>query len=78
MLGNSQQCRLNAAHFLALAKHATEPQSRQAVIALAETWNRLAAELESDDALMQAMSQIELSELPYDLPLALGIRSWAA
>ena len=77
MLGNSQQCRLNAAHFLALAKHATGPQSRQDFIAIAETWNRLAAELESDDALMQAMSELELSEPCYDLPLALNIRGAA-
>jgi hypothetical protein len=78
MLGNSQQCRLNAAYCLALAEQATEAKSRQDFIALADTWNRLAAERESDDALLQAMSEVELDEPSYDLPSALGIRSWAA
>ena len=76
MLGNSQQCRLNAAHCLALAEQAISPHSRQDFIALADTWNKLAAELESDDALLQAISEIEFSEPCYDLPLALNIR-WA-
>jgi hypothetical protein len=78
MTGNSQQCRLNAVHCLALAGQAISPDSRRDFIALADTWNRLAAELESDEALLQAMSEMELSEPCYDLPLALGIRSWAA
>jgi hypothetical protein len=51
---------------------------RQSFNDLAETWTRLAAELESDQALLQAISELEFSE-PYEaLPLALKLRSWAA
>jgi hypothetical protein len=45
---------------------------------MAETWMRLAAELESDQALLSALSEMEFSE-PYEaLPRALKIRDWAA
>jgi hypothetical protein len=51
---------------------------RQTFVALAETWTRLAAELESDQALLRTLSELGFSE-PYDaLPLALKLRSWAA
>jgi len=50
--------------------------------ALAETWKGLAAELDSDQALLQAMSELEPSSQPSEpyeaLPLALKLRSWAA
>ena len=42
---------------------------------LAQTWNRLAAERESDEALFQVISEIELGE-PYEaLPRALRLQS---
>jgi hypothetical protein len=48
---------------------------RQGLTELAQTWNRLAAEIESDEALFQAISEIELGE-PYEaLPRALRIQS---
>jgi hypothetical protein len=51
---------------------------RQDFIELAETWKRLAAETESDQALFRAISQMDLGE-PYEaLPFALKLRSWAA
>ena len=47
---------------------------RQGLTELAQTWNRLAAEIESDEALFQAISEIELGE-PYEaLPRALRIQ----
>jgi hypothetical protein len=60
MPGNSEQCRLNALLCSAQAAQATAPQSRQDLIAMADIWNKLAAELESDDRLLQAMSELEL------------------
>jgi hypothetical protein len=43
---------------------------------LADTWTRLAAEHESDEALLRAISELEFSE-PYEaLPLALKLHSW--
>jgi hypothetical protein len=78
MPGDPKECRFNAVRCLRLAKRARRPEVRQAFVALAETWTRLAAELESDQALLRTISELEFSE-PYDaLPLALKLRSWAA
>ena len=46
--GNPYQCRLYAGRCLALAKRARKPQARQVFTEMAETWNRLAAEMEAD------------------------------
>jgi hypothetical protein len=76
MPGNPEQCRLNAARCLKLAKCARRPEMRETFTALADTWTRLAAEHESDEALLRAISELQLSE-PYEaLPLALKLRSW--
>jgi hypothetical protein len=49
---------------------------RDTLTALADTWTRLAAEHESDEALLRAISELEFSK-PYEaLPLALKLRSW--
>jgi hypothetical protein len=78
MPGNPEQCRLNAARCLKLAKRARRPEMRETFTALADTWTRLAAEHESDEALLRAISELEFSE-PYEaLPLALKLRSWPA
>jgi hypothetical protein len=75
MPGNPEQCRLNAARCLKLAKRARRPETRETFTALAETWTRLAAELESDEALLRAISELQFSE-PYDaLPRALKLHS---
>jgi hypothetical protein len=48
--------------------------ARQNFVALAETWTKLAAELEADQALLHALFELEFSE-PYDaVPLALNLR----
>jgi hypothetical protein len=78
MPGNPDQCRLNAARCLRLAERARRPETRETFTALAETWTRLAAELESDEALLRTISELEFCE-PYEaLPLALKLRSWVA
>ena len=78
MPGNPEQCRLNAARCLKLAKRARRPEMRETFTALADTWTRLAAEQESDEALLRTISELEFSE-PYEaLPLALKLRSWPA
>jgi hypothetical protein len=41
-------------------------------------WNRLAAEIESEEALFHAISEIELGERYEALPRALNLRSKAA
>src|SRR5262249_19802997 len=66
MPGDPKECRFNAVRCLRLAKRARRLEVRQAFVALAGTWTRLAAELESD----RTISELELSE-PYGaLPLA--------
>jgi hypothetical protein len=76
MPGNPEQCRLNAALCLKLAKRARRPEMRETFTALADTWKRLAAEHESDEALLRAISELEFSK-PYEaLPLALKLHSW--
>ena len=75
MPGNSEKCRVNALLCSVQAAQAPTPQSRHDLIAMADTWNKLAAELESDDRLLQAMSEIELNEPAYGLTLALNIRA---
>jgi hypothetical protein len=78
MPGDPEQCRLNAARCLKLAKRARRPEMRETFTALADTWTRLAAEHESDEALLRTISELEFSE-PYEaLPLALKLRSWPA
>jgi len=78
MPGNPEQSRLNAARCLKLAKRARRPEMRETFTALAVTWTRLAAEHESDEALLRTISGLEFSE-PYEaLPLALKLRSWPA
>jgi hypothetical protein len=75
MPGNPHQCRLNAKRCLKLAEHAKRPEKRQTFTALAETWTRLAAELEADQTLLQAISEMEFSEPYYALPSALKLHS---
>jgi hypothetical protein len=76
MPGNPEQCRLNAARCLKLAKRARRAEMRESLTALADTWTRLAAEHESDEALLRAISELEFSK-PYEaLPQALKLHSW--
>jgi len=73
MPGNPEQCRLNAARSLKLAKRARKPEMCETFTALADTWARLAAERESDEALLCAISELEFTE-PYEaLPVALKL-----
>ena len=51
---------------------------RQAFSDLAEMWNRLAAQTESDGTLSRVLSEMELGEAYEALPLALNLRSKAA
>jgi hypothetical protein len=59
MPGDPKECRLNAERCLRLAKRARRPEA-------------LAAELESDQGLLRALSEFEFSEPYYTLPVALS------
>ena len=69
MSGDPHQCRINAAHCIALSGRAWRPQVRQAFSDLAEMWNRLAAETEADGTISCALSEMELGEAYEALPL---------
>ena len=75
MPGDPAQCRLYAARYLELSKRADDPARRQSLAALAETWTKLAAELESDQALLNALSEITVDEPFYAVPDALNLRA---
>jgi hypothetical protein len=51
-----------------------EPKARQVFREMAETWNRLAAETESDQTLFQSISEMELGEPDDALPTPLKLR----
>ena len=75
MPGDPHQCRFNAARCLRLAEHARRPELRENLTALAKTWTKLAAELESDQALLGAILDLEFSERSEALPRALRLRA---
>ncbi len=74
MPGDPHQCRLYAGRCLALAKRARKPEARQVFTEMAETWNRLAAEAESEQTPLQAFPEMELGGPHDDLPKAMKLR----
>ena len=75
MPGDPAQCRLYAARYLQLSERAEDPARRQSLAALAQTWLNLAAELEADQALLNALSEINVDEPFYAVPEALNLRA---
>ena len=59
MPGNPDECRLNAERYAELARTGM-PAECPALLALAETWKRLAAEFEADEMLLQALAELQL------------------
>jgi hypothetical protein len=64
MPGNPKECRQHALTCMLLAKEATTEQSKQTFLTLAHSWTRLAAELEDANALLNALSEIDLKNAP--------------
>ena len=73
MPGDPAKCRLYAARCLKLSERAKDPARRQRLASLAQTWIKLAAELESDQALLK--SEINVDEPFYAVPEALNLRA---
>ena len=67
MPGDPALCRLYAARYLKLSERVEDPARRRSLAALAETWTKLAAELESEQALLNALSELEFDE-PFAWP----------
>jgi hypothetical protein len=75
MPGDPAKCRLNAARYTELCEGAKDPARRKRLVVLAETWTRLAAELEADQALLNALSELQFDEPFYAVPEALNLRA---
>jgi hypothetical protein len=59
MPGDPKECRQHALNCMLLAKEATTVQSKQTFHHLAQSWTRLAAELENAQALLNALDGVE-------------------
>ena len=59
MPGDPKECRQHALNCILLAKEATNVQSRQTFYNLAQSWSRLAAELEDAHNFLTAMHELE-------------------
>jgi hypothetical protein len=75
MPGDPARCRSNAVRYLELSERAKDPVRRQTLAALAETWKKLAAELEADQALLSTLSELQFDEPIYALPEAQNVRA---
>ena len=62
MPGDPKECRLNAARCLSLAERARSHERRQSLTSIAAIWAKLAAEIEFDQALLLALSEMEFGE----------------
>jgi hypothetical protein len=75
MPGDPAECRSNATRYLELSRRAADPARRQSLAALAETWLKLAAELECDQALLNVLAQLQFDEPLYAMPEALNLQA---
>jgi hypothetical protein len=60
MPGDPLECRQHARHCVELSEQARTPEMRQTFLHLSDTWIRLAAELESAQAFLNAMNGLEI------------------
>jgi hypothetical protein len=67
MPGDPKECREHADYCRRLAKSATSASGRYSFLDLADTWERLASELENAQAFLRAMEEIEPRKL-LDVP----------
>ena len=63
MFGDPRACREHARRCSELAVLAATPEEREHLLSLKSTWTRFAAEIESAEAFLNTMDEIDL--LPY-------------
>jgi len=71
MPGDPTQCRVQAASCLALSRRAWRPEVKEIFTELAQTWRKLAAESEADQALFKRSARLIFSS-----PLRLSHVLW--
>jgi ferric-dicitrate binding protein FerR (iron transport regulator) len=62
MLGDPKECRLRARQCLLMANRAASPQEQRTFERIHRSWNRLAVEIESAQALMATSRATELTK----------------
>jgi ferric-dicitrate binding protein FerR (iron transport regulator) len=62
MLGDPKECRLRARQCLLMANRAASPQEQRTFERIHRSWNRLAVEIESAQALMATSRATELAK----------------
>jgi len=75
MPGDAAMCRLIAERYVELSERTEDPLRRQGLDVLANTWTKLAAELESDQALLNTLSEFQFDEPPCALSGPLNLRA---
>ena len=75
MPGDPAQCRLYAARYLELSKRTTESHEARKSCRDGRAWTKLAAEFESDQSLLNTLSEIIFDEPFYAVPEALNLRA---
>jgi hypothetical protein len=75
MPGYPNECRQHAANCKRLAEEATTPEARKHFSNLAAQWERLAAELESTRAFLDAMAQIDEPKRPSEFSTSTRAKS---
>ena len=66
--GDPNECRERAANCKELAERATRPDARTHFLGLATQWERLASELESTQAFLDVMTEIDLPKVKAAAP----------
>jgi len=74
MPGDPAMCRLIAERYVELCERAKDPVMSQGLCSLADTWTKLAAELEFDQALLNTLSKIQFEPI-YATPGAPNLRA---
>ena len=64
MPGDPKECRHHAYNCMLLAKQATTAESKQTFHNLAQSWTRLATELEQAQVLLKALNGVEFKPSP--------------
>jgi hypothetical protein len=61
--------------YVKLSERAQDLAERERLAALAGMWARLAAEFEADQALLEALSELQFDQPGYAVPEALNLRA---
>lgn len=64
MPGDPKECRQRALSCMLLAKDATTEDAKRTFFTLAQSWTRLAAELDDSEAFLKTLTEVDLKDVP--------------